>query len=289
MRGVFTKAIVRPPSPNFADGLTNAELGAPDYQLALEQHAIYCTALEQCGLQLIRLEADERYPDGCFVEDAAIVFAAPNAAVIAELSTDYADYADNKSNESHRAGKRAILMRPGAPSRQGEAESMRSELSRLFPAFDEIRLPGTLDGGDICEAGKHFFIGISERTNEEGARQLAEILTKHDCTSSLVDIRGVSGLLHLKSGLAYLGDKTLVIIEALTKREEFRGYDLIRVEPGEEYAANCIEVNGLVLMAAGYPNLKTKLRDELDYAAASLDMSEFQKMDGGLSCLSVRW
>jgi dimethylargininase len=292
MRGVFTKAIVRPPSPNFANGLTNAELGAPDYQLALEQHAIYCTALEQCGLQLIRLAADERYPDGCFVEDAAIVFEAPNAAVIAELSTDYADYADyadDKSNELHRARKRAIVTRPGAPSRQGEIVRMRGELSRLFPALEEIQSPGTVDGGDICEAGTHFFIGISERTNEEGARQLAEILTKHGCTSSLVDIRGVSGLLHLKSGLAYLGDQTLVITEALANREELRGYDLIRVEPGEEYAANCIEVNGLVLMAAGYPNLQTKLRDELDYATASLDMSEFQKMDGGLSCLSVRW
>jgi dimethylargininase len=291
MRVVFTKAIVRPPSRNFADGLTNAELGAPDYQLALEQHAIYCTALEQCGLQLIRLAADERYPDSCFVEDAAIVFealphgraTAPNAALI------IAESAESKKDVPRVARKQAILTRPGAPSRQGEIVSMRGELARLFPALDEIRPPGTVDGGDICEAGTHFFIGISERTNEKGARQLAELLTKHGCTSSFVDIRGMTGLLHLKSGLASLGDKTLVVIEALAKREEFRGYDLIRVEPGEEYAANCIEVNGLVLMAAGYPCLKTKLRDELDYAAASLDMSEFQKMDGGLSCLSVRW
>jgi dimethylargininase len=296
MRGVFTKAIVRLPSRNFAAGLTNAELGVPDYQLALEQHAIYCTALEQCGLQLIRLAADERYPDGCFVEDGAIVFDAlpvehptPDARAGTPLGRATAPAAALKIEDLRTNTKHAVLTMPGAPSRRGEIENMRAELSRLFPSLDEIRLPGTLDGGDICEAGKHFFIGISERTNEEGARQLAEILTKHGCTSSLVDVRGMSELLHLKSGLAYLGDKTLVIIEALTKREEFRGYNLIRVEPGEEYAANCIEVNGLVLMAAGYPNLKTKLRDELDYATVSLDMSEFQKMDGGLSCLSVRW
>lgn len=279
MRGVFTKAIVRPPSRNFAGGLTSAALGAPDYHLALEQHAAYCAALEQCGLQLIRLEADERYPDSCFVEDAA---------VIAESSADYADYADSKRDDLRAARKQAILTRPGAPSRQEEVVSMRSELARLFPLLDEIRSPGTVDGGDICEAGTHFFIGISERTNEEGARQLAEILTTHGCTSSFVDIRGVTGLLHLKSGLASLGDKTLVVTEALAKHEEFRGYDLIQVEPGEEYAANCIEVNGRVLIAVGHPRFAAKLGD-LGCETIALEMSEFQKMDGGLSCLSVRW
>src|SRR5205085_5102108 len=175
MRGVFTKAIVRPPSRNFAAGLTTAGLGAPDYQLALEQHAAYCAALEQCGLQLISLEADERYPDSCFVEDAAIVFdalphgraTAPNAALIIE--------------DSRTSTKHAVLTMPGALSRRGEIESIKSELSGLFPALDEIRSPGTVDGGDICEAGTHFFIGLSDRTNVEGARQLGEILTKHGC------------------------------------------------------------------------------------------------------------
>ena len=273
MRGVFTKAIVRPPSRNFAAGLTTAGLGAPDYQLALEQHAAYCAALEECGLQLIRLEADERYPDSCFVEDAALII----------------DY-------SRTFTKHAVLTMPGAVSRRGEVESIRGELSSLFPAIDEIRSPGTVDGGDICEAGTHFFIGISGRTNEEGARQLAEILTLHGCTSSCVDIRTLThaqdaratSLLHLKSGLASLGDKTLVITEALAKKEEFRGYRLIHVDPDEDYAANCIDVNGRVLIAAGHPRFAAKLRD-LGYETIALEMSEFQKMDGGLSCLSVRW
>jgi dimethylargininase len=279
MRGVFTKAIVRPPSRNFAAGLTTARRGAADYQLALAQHGAYCAALEQCGLQLIRLEADERYPDSCFVEDAA---------VIAESFADYAGYADSRSDDPRAARKQAILTRPGAPSRQGEIASMRSELARLFPSPCEIRSPATVEGGDICEAGMHFFIGISERTNEEGARQLAEILTKHGCTSSLVDIRGVKGLLHLKSGLAYLGNKTLAVAEALAKHEGFRVYDLIHVDPSEDYAANCIEVNGRVFIAAGHPRFAAKLRD-LGYETIALEMSEFQKMDGGLSCLSLRW
>src|SRR5205814_746378 len=136
MRGVFTRAIVRPPSRNFAAGLTTAGLGAPDYELALGQHAAYCAALEQCGLQLIRLEADERYPDSCFVEDAALV--------IAESS---AGYADSKSDDPRAARKQAILTRPGAPSRQGEVVSMRDELSSWFPAVEEIQSPGTVDGG----------------------------------------------------------------------------------------------------------------------------------------------
>ena len=273
MRGVFTKAIVRPPSRNFAAGLTTAGLGAPDYQLALEQHAAYCAALEQCGLQLISLEADEQYPDSCFVEDAALVI-----------------------EDSRTSTKHAVLTMPGALSRRGEIESIKSELSGLFPALDEIRSPGTVDGGDICEAGTHFFIGLSDRTNVEGARQLGEILTKHGCTSSFVDITTqthaqdprATSLLHLKSGLASLGDRTLAVTEALATHEEFHGYDLIQVDPSEDYAANCIEVNGRVLIAAGHPLFAAELRD-LGYETIALEMSEFQKMDGGLSCLSVRW
>jgi len=282
MRGVFSKAIVRSPSRTFAEGLTTAGLGAPDYRRALEQHAAYGAALEECGLELIRLEADERHPDSCFVEDAA---------VIAESS---ADYADSKSDDLRAARMQAILTRPGAPSRQEEVVSMRSELARLFPSLCEIRSPGTLDGGDVCEAGPHFFIGISERTNEDGARELAEILTTYGYTSSFVDIRThardarATSLLHLKSGVAYLRDKTLVITDTLAYREEFHEYDLLRVEPGEEYAANCIEVNGRVLIAAGHPRFAKKLC-ELGYETMELEMSEFQKMDGGLSCLSIRW
>jgi dimethylargininase len=291
MRGMFTKAIVRPPAPNFADGLTSAGLGAPDYHQALAQHAAYCVALEQCGLELIRLAADRRYPDSCFVEDAAIVFGAlpdgrataPDAALIVGLRTKAAD-------EGVRVPSRdaAIITRPGALSRRGEVDSMRDELARLFPSIHEIQSPATLDGGDVCEAGKHFFIGISARTNEAGAQQLAEVLASHGFTHSLVDTAGISGLLHLKSGVAYLRDNTLIVTAALAPRDEFRGYELIHVDPGDEYAANCITVNGRVLIAAGYPRFEAKLR-AFGCETIALEMSEFRKMDGGLSCLSLRW
>jgi dimethylargininase len=168
---------------------------------------------------------------------------------------------------------------------------MRGLLAPLFQSICEIQSPGTLDGGDVCHAGTHIFIGISERTNEEGASQLAEIIATQGFTNSFVDIRtkdAPASLLHLKSGVASLRGNSLVVTEALADREEFRVYDLIRVDAGDEYAANCIEVNGRVLIAAGYPRFETKLR-ELGYEPLALDMSEFQKMDGGLSCLSLRW
>jgi dimethylargininase len=170
----------------------------------------------------------------------------------------------------------------------GEVESITETLSPLCPPIASIQGPGTVDGGDICEAGNHFFIGLSDRTNEAGAGQLAELLASYGYTSSTVDIRNVKDILHLKSGLAYLGDNRLVVIEALENRQEFRGYELVRVSLDEEYAANCVRVNDYVLVAAGYPLFDETLRSA-GYKTIALEMTEFQKMDGGLSCLSLRF
>jgi dimethylargininase len=256
---MFTRAIVCPPAPNFSAGLTTVDLGAPNHDRALRQHELYCAALERCGLTLTRLEPDPAYPDSTFVEDTAVV-----------------------------TERCAILTRPGAPSRAGEVASVSRVLNDLFPSLLSIQPPGTVDGGDICEAGAHFFIGISERTNEAGARQLTQILASHDYTSSVVDIRGVSGILHLKSGLAYLGDRRLAVIGSLAERSEFVDYDLVSVNEDETYAANCVRVNDCLLVAAGYPAWKEKLSTS-GYQTIALEMSEFQKMDGGLSCLSLRF
>lgn len=256
---MFQRAIVRPPSVNFVEGLTTVDLGPPNYELAVAQHEAYCLALDQCGLTLIRLDADPRHPDSSFVEDTAVL-------------TD----------------KCAILTRPGAPSRAGEVASIRDALAEFYPSSLSIQPPGTVDGGDVCEAGDHFFIGISQRTNEAGARQLAELLAPFGYTTSVVDIRGLSGILHLKSGIAYLGDKRLVVIAALANLAELRGFDLVAVNADEEYAANCVRVNHHVLVVEGHPLLEGNLR-ELGYQTIALEMTEFQKMDGGLSCLSLRF
>jgi dimethylargininase len=256
---LFRNAIVRVPAENFEHGLTSATLGKPSYSLAMEQHAAYCSALERCGLRVLALPADLQHPDSTFVEDTAIV-----------------------------TSRSAVLARPGAKSRQGEVAGIREALGRFFSAFHQIEPPGTLDGGDICEAGNHFFIGLSHRTNEDGARQLAEFLAGDGFTSAIVDIRAMSGVLHLKSGIAYLGDNRLVVMDSIAELAHFRNYDLIRVEPEEGYAANCVRVNDYVLLPSGRPRLQSALK-ECGYRTYPLDMSEFEKMDGGLSCLSLRF
>ena len=256
---LFTKAIVRPPSSNFADGLTTVNLGRPDYQRALAQHEAYCQALERCGLKVLRLAADERYPDATFVEDAAVL-----------------------------TGHGAVLTRPGAASRTGEVSAIGAALADFFPETKSILEPGTVDGGDICEFGSHFFIGLSARTNEAGAGQLAELLSSLGFSSSFVDIRGVLDILHLKSGIASLGKGHLVVIEALCDRPEFKNVEMLRVPQGDEYAANCVQVNDHVLIAAGFPRTQQMIQ-ALGYHTIAIEMSEFEKMDGGLSCLSLRF
>ena len=260
---MFSKAIVRLPAANFADGLTTVDLGRPSFDLVLEQHQRYCDALESCGLSLTHLPADADYPDSTFVEDVAIL-------------TEHA----------------AILTRPGAASRAGEVRSMQAPLTQFYSELAEITAPGTLDGGDICEAGSHFIIGISLRTNHEGALQLGSWLEQHGYTWSTIDVREVAGILHLKSGIAYLGDglddKRMIVIDSLADEAALRPFELVRVSPSEEYAANCVRVNQHVIMPAGFPLLQASL-SALGYAIIALDMSEFQKMDGGLSCLSLRF
>jgi dimethylargininase len=259
MKRMFKNAIVRKPSEKFAEGLTSATLGAPSYEKALQQHAAYCSALERCGLAVTILDADPQHPDSTFVEDAAVL--TPTTA---------------------------ILTRPGAKPRSGEVAKLREPLRRYFQNFSEITAPGTLDGGDICEAGAHFFIGISRRTNEAGAKQLAGFLARDGFTSSFVDIRAMKSILHLKSGIAWVGEKDLVVMEEMTAREEFRGFNLIRVSAAETYSANCVRVNDHVLIPAGFPQSAASLQ-RLGYSLLPLEMSEFQKMDGGLSCLSLRF
>ena len=256
---MFTNAIVRLPGSNFEDGLTSGRLGKPSFAKALQQHAAYCSALDRCGLRVHVLPADLQYPDSTFVEDTAIV-----------------------------TSRSAIIARPGAESRSGEVPAISDALASFFQCFRQIEAPGTLDGGDVCDAGHHFFIGISQRTNEEGARQLAEFLAADGFSSSIVDVRGIKGALHLKTALACVGGNQLVLWDALADLPQFRAFDLMRVAPEESYAANCVGVNGSVLLPSGRPRLESTLKHR-GYITRPLDMSEFEKMDGGLSCLSLRF
>jgi dimethylargininase len=256
---LFKRAIVRIPCSNFADGLTTVDLGKPQLDEVLKQHAAYCDALRECGLELTVLAADLQHADSTFVEDTAIL--TPEAAV---------------------------FCRPGASSRQGEVASIRPAVERFYVSTFTIEAPGTVDGGDICEAGSHFFIGLSQRTNSEGARQLSSFLNALGYTASTIDVREMTSILHLKSGISYIGDNTLVVMEEMASNPQFNRFELVTVAEAESYGANCVRVNERVLVAEGFPSLAADL-SERGFKPLVLNMSEFQKMDGGLSCLSLRF
>jgi dimethylargininase len=151
-----------------------------------------------------------------------------------------------------------------------------------------IEPPGTLDGGDVCTAGEHAFIGLSQRTNQAGARQLAELLAARGFTIAILDVRSIPGLLHLKSGLAWIGAGRLVAIEALRAHPALEGWQILSVTREEEYAANCVLLGERVLLPSGFPRITSSL-EGLALRPLQLDTTEFRKMDGGLSCLSLRF
>ena len=259
MTSTFTRALLRKPGHSYVQGITTSHEGAPDLAKALEQHAAYAAALQSLGLAIEVLEADEAYPDGTFVEDTAIV-----------------------------TPKDGVITRPGAASRAGETAAIEAALSRSFAHLRHITQPGTVDGGDICETDDGVLIGVSHRTNEEGARQLGLHLGDMGLKAIIVDIRPIDGLLHLKTGISYIGEGRMAVAEDMAGLPFLKGYQPVVVPREEAYASNCIAVNGRVIVAAGYPRFIETL-DRLGAKPLALEMSEFRKMDGGLSCLSLRY
>ena len=253
---MFTKAIVRRPCRNLVNGLTTANLGKPDYNLALIQHQKYIKALIECGLEVTVLEPDEDYPDSTFVEDTAI------------LTSDC-----------------AIITNPGVFTRNGEIISMSSVLKNFYTNIEFIKTPGTLEAGDVMMVGKHFYIGLSERTNKNGADQLIGILERYGFTGSTLTLQNV---LHLKSGVSYLENNNLLTIAGFIKKQELQKYNFILVDDDESYAANSLWINDKVLVPQGFPKTKGKI-EKAGYKTLEIDVSEFRKLDGGLSCLSLRF
>ena len=251
---VFERAIVREPGVNCADGLTQAALGPPDFKLMTAQHRAYVATLRSLGLVVEILPALADYPDAYFVEDVAVI--TPQIAVIAN---------------------------PGAKARSGEQAFIVDVLRKYRPlAF--VEPPGSLDGGDVLQVDDHFFIGVSERTNEEGAAQLGRILEKAGFTGTTINVQ--AGL-HLKSDVSSIGRNTLLVNEALAEAVAFTSYEKIVVERKEAYAANSLLINGRILMPKGFPVTEAKLL-EAGFDIIEVETSEMQKMDGGLSCLSLR-
>ena len=249
-------AIVRLPSPALIHGISTAGLGEPDYDLALRQHHGYIKALKSCGLSVTILDADSRYPDSVFIEDVALC--TPRCAVIT---------------------------RPGAISRRGETEGMREVLGRFFGSVEEITGPGTVEAGDIMRVDSHYYIGISERTNSHGADQLIRILNENALTGSTVALRT---MLHLKTGVNYLDKNTILVTGEFLSHPTLQPFNRIEVDPEEAYAANSLFINGTVLVPAGFPKTRQKI-ESAGFPVLQVEVSEFRKLDGGLSCLSLRF
>lgn len=238
------------------NGISTAGLGLPNYELALKQHTAYIAALKECGLDVTILPADEAYPDSTFVEDVALL--TPHCAIVTN---------------------------PGADTRRGEIAAIKPVLQDFYTDIEEIREPGRVEAGDIMMVGEHFYIGLSERTNQAGAEQMIGFLEKYGLNGSSVTM---SEMLHLKTGLAYLENNNLLACGEFLTKPEFQQFNTLEIDTSESYAANCIWVNGTVLMPKGYPNAHKTIADA-GYPIIEVDVSEFRKLDGGLSCLSLRF
>lgn len=253
---MFKNAIVRKPARSMIHGLTSANLGAPAFEKALDQHHRYVEVLRGLGVRVTVMDADERFPDSVFVEDCA---------VLTETC--------------------AIITNPGAPTRKGETEAVETALKDFYTRFEYIKDPGALDGGDVMRVANHFYTGISDRTNDDGAEQFEKILEKYGFTASRVRLETV---LHLKTGVVALDADDLVAAGEFIDNPVFDGFNRIIVDPEEAYAANCIWVNGSVIVPAGFEKVKRSI-EKAGYPAIETDVSEFRKLDGGLSCLSLRF
>jgi dimethylargininase len=251
----FTHAIARQPGADMAAGITTADLGAPETATARAQFEAYVNALTGCGLAVTVLAPLDGHPDAHFVEDTAVVLP-----------------------------ERAVIANPGAPSRRGEVDTIAAALSS-FRETVAIRPPGTLDGGDVLMVGSHFFIGLSDRTNPDGADQLRDILAAHGYTVTLVP---VADGLHFKSSVNAVAADTLLTTRAFAGHPAFGDFRQIVVPSGEAYAANTLRVNNRLIMPAGFPETR-RLLQALGTPIVELDTSEFRKMDGGLTCLSLRF
>jgi len=254
---MFTNAIVRTPGRSIVKGISDSKtLGLPNYERAIIQHQSYIDSLKKCGLDVLILEPCEEYPDSTFVEDVALI--TPNCA---------------------------IITRPGALSRRGEVHQIELVLKQKFNNIEQIEEPGTIEGGDIMMVGDHYYIGLSERTNLEGAKQIIQILNKYGMSGSTISLKKV---LHLKTGLSYLEENNLVVCGEFIAESSLERYNQIEIPEKESYAANCIWVNESVIIPKGYPTTKKRIENS-GYRVLETDVSEFQKLDGGLSCLSLRY
>jgi len=259
----FNRAIVRTAPRSVTQGLRAVDVGAPSYEGVLAEQAAHVRALEEAGITVDVLPALEAYPDSLFVEDTALVF--PDAA---------------------------IVLRPGAPSRRGEAAEIAPMLERTFARVLRLEA-GSVDGGDVLTTERSVFIGQSARTSPEGAEALTALLA--EIGRKGVAVETPPGVLHfksdcslLKSDCSLLDEETILATPRLAASGVFAGFRVILTPEGEEGAANAVRVNDRVLVSDAFPRTAEAL-SMLGFALTPLGTREIAKIDAGLSCLSLRW
>jgi dimethylargininase len=253
----FTHAITRRPAASIAAGLRAVDTGAPDLALMRTHHAAYVAALRSTGATVIELDPLDAYPDSVFVEDTALCL--PDLAVV---------------------------MRPGAPSRLGEAAEMAPHLRALYAEVVAVEPPGFVEGGDILVTEREILAGRSARTDAAGIAALAALVAPWGHV--VREVATPPGVLHFKTDCALLDAETILATDRLTASGCFAGYRVIPVAEGEEAAANVIRFNDLVLVPEGFPRTADRL-DAAGYDLRVIGNSECAKLDGGMSCLSLRF
>jgi dimethylargininase len=247
-------AITRGVSPAIVNcELTFVSRQPIDYKEACQQHRAYEALLEKLGARVHSLPPEPDLPDSMFVEDPAIV--------LEEL---------------------AVMLPLGTETRRREAASLANALSK-FRMLEHVVPPGTMEGGDILRVGRKLYAGLSSRTNAEGIRQLAALLVPYNYEVAAVP---VSGCLHLKSAVTSIGRNTLLANRAWFDSAQFTGYDWIDVDPAESHAANALSVGDTVIFPASFPRARTRLETR-GFHVMTLDISELQKAESGLTCSSL--
>jgi dimethylargininase len=253
----FTHAITRRPAASIIDGLRAVDTGAPDLEVMETHHADYVAALRATGAMVIELPALPDYPDSVFVEDTALCL--PEGAVI---------------------------MRPGAPTRLGEAGEMAPHLAALYRQVVQVEAPGRIEGGDILVTGREILVGRSARTDAAGVGELIRLVAPWGY--AVREVFTPPGVLHFKTDCSLLEGETILATSRLAASGCFAGYKVITTAEGEEACANAIRFNDVVLMPSGFPRTAEVLA-QAGYDLRLIGNSECAKLDGGMSCLSLRF
>jgi len=246
-----TKALVREMGDKYKSCISTHPLhDTLNLEKAREQHAAYCKTLREIGLEVIYVPRDDEHPDSCFVEDNAVV----------------------------HNGK-ALICRMAKQSRRGEEIGVEAVLKQYMQTKRAIA-PATIEGGDVVHLSDKLISGISQRTNPEGIAQMQEWLGIP--VSTIFD----PSIMHLKSYVTYLGKGIMIAAERYVAHPALKGYSIIIPPGNEEYAADTLSVGDTVLMAKGYDEAR-KMVEEEGFNVIILDVSEVQKCDGALTCLSI--